>query len=295
MTETNFQEEWLAIRYPFDLAARNKEVEAAFLDYFYGYDELQIIDIGSGTGNNFRYWFSKLPISQSWTFVELNPLLAEISLAKAKKYLEASDWEVSISKNQLSASFREGVQKHKKIRIQILETSFLELPFGHQLLGNPDFLMANAVFDLLTAKMFDRFAEQLIEHKIPLLSTINFVGMRFQNPTKEDELFTNYYLQHMQRLQTFGRTLGTDCTTHATSFFKKKGQSYTLGESNWIVKKTDEKMLLWTLGYMEEAVPSMLKDKAEEERFMNWLAVKREQVKQQKLELIVYHYDWFSR
>jgi hypothetical protein len=272
MTETNFQEEWLDIRYPFDAAARNPKVHVQFEDHFSGYDQLRLWDIGSGTGNNFRYWFTKLAMPQEWRFIELNEDLGRRSLEKVNGYI------ASTASNHFTVEWK--------------NESFLELSFGKGENSKPHAILANAVFDLLTPSMFTAFAEYLIDHNIPLLSTINFEGMEFMDGTYQDKYYVNCYIQHMNRIQDYGRTLGSDCNAFAKSFYEKRGIKHIFGQSNWQIKETDSALLLATLNYMSEAVPEMLPNDQEKHHFKDWLADKRRQVHEKKVRLIVYHYDW---
>jgi hypothetical protein len=298
MTETNFQEEWLDIRYPFDTAARNPKVHAQFEDHFFGYDQLRLWDIGSGTGNNFRYWFTKLVMPQTWSFIELNEELGKRSIEKVKEYVNAEKrwktYEVEgiLKFAKIEPNFNP-VTPLDTITVGCRKQSFLEIPFGKEGLLHPDVLLANAVFDLLTPEMFEEFAGKLIDHKIPLLSTINFEGMEFEDGTYQDKYYTNCYIQHMNRIQDYGRTLGSDCNEFAKSFYEKRGIKHIFGQSNWQIKETDSALLLATLNYMSEAVPEMLPNDQEKHHFQDWLADKRRQVHEKKVRLIVYHYDWF--
>ena len=50
MEENNFDIDWLAERYPFDVEARNKTIEQTAIDYLKTDQPVVIVDIGAGTG-----------------------------------------------------------------------------------------------------------------------------------------------------------------------------------------------------------------------------------------------------
>lgn len=290
MTETDFTAEWLDTRYSFDSKARNQQVEAAFKNYFFGRKEIQLMDVGAGTGNNLRYWFRQLESPQKWTNVELNPELLALGFQQAAQLLTTEGYGVKQFENHISGMKRKNGRFHE-VRLLALQESFLDFAF-EILPVKPDVVLANAVFDLLSPEMFVAFAEKLIEHRIPLLSTINIAGLEWSTATFQDKYYSRCYLHHMNRPQAFGMALGAHVTDFAIDFCKKHQVNVEWGRSDWQIAETDTAMLLANLNYMEQAIPEMLPE-AEHSAFSEWLSDKRKQVEAQKLRLNVYHYDWF--
>lgn len=287
MTETDFNIDWLAERYRFDVAARSKAVEQACFQHFRQYDRLRIVDIGAGTGSNFLYLSPKFPQHQEWTFVELNTALLKAALDRIQRYAKLQGW--SFDRNGNTMQFSTGKQQ---VSIKSKHGSFLEL---RELvtLGNVDLVTANAVFDLLSLKLFEQFWRQLIKYKLPLLATINYLGMAFAPQGERDDFFIKKYEAHMQREQRFGQSMGPDCVQQMQTVFKKQGVDYFSGNSTWQIGQQDTKMHQFLLQYLEEAVTELLTSPEESASFAAWLANKKTLLAAQELELTVFHQDLF--
>src|SRR4051812_3168779 len=69
---------WLALREPADVAARSAALADAVAARLGGVRPLRIVDLGTGTGSNVRYFAPRLPDGQEWLIVDRDPgLLAE--------------------------------------------------------------------------------------------------------------------------------------------------------------------------------------------------------------------------
>src|SRR5207244_2877455 len=70
---------WLALREPFDAAARSAALTQAMVASLPRGRTLRILDLATGTGANVRFLAPRLPAPQQWLLVDADPdLLAEI-------------------------------------------------------------------------------------------------------------------------------------------------------------------------------------------------------------------------
>ena len=67
---SGFSSEWLALREPYDLAARNTTVLDAVLAAFRGQASISVVDLACGTGSTLRAIGARLPARQSWRLVD---------------------------------------------------------------------------------------------------------------------------------------------------------------------------------------------------------------------------------
>lgn len=72
---SGFASDWLALREPYDHAARAKPLLAALAGCAASRGSFAIVDLGSGTGSNLRGTSPHLPAPQAWTLVEYDPRL----------------------------------------------------------------------------------------------------------------------------------------------------------------------------------------------------------------------------
>ncbi len=286
-TETGFNTDWLEERFQFDSRARNVMVENHCFAHFSENKTLNILDLGSGSGSSFLYLSEKLSQNQNWTFVELNPTLAKASLDRISMIAFSNGWKVATYSSGLII---EG--SAKRMKIEVLNHSFLELEKKVNL-REFDLATAAAVLDLLTESMLHELLGLLNDYNIPLLATINYEGMKFTPSSPRDTLYIDLYGQHMQREQSFGRTLGPDCLKSIQTYCQTRNLKMKSGESNWLVGTKDLKMHTFLLDYMAGAIPEMLTSKREVAVFEQWLGEKGDRVKGEGLETTVFHFDVF--
>lgn len=72
---SGFAADWLSLREPYDHAARAPRLLASLAEWAVPRGRLTVVDLGSGTGSNLRGTSPHLPVPQSWTLVEHDPLL----------------------------------------------------------------------------------------------------------------------------------------------------------------------------------------------------------------------------
>ncbi|WPZ33649.1 class I SAM-dependent methyltransferase [Thalassobaculum sp. OXR-137] len=76
----SFSADWLALRAPYDTAARASALERRLADWLSarsGPEPLSVVDLGAGSGNNMAHLAQHLPAGQSWTLVDADGALLE--------------------------------------------------------------------------------------------------------------------------------------------------------------------------------------------------------------------------
>jgi len=90
---SGFSAQWLALREPYDRAARNGAVLDALAAAFAGAPAVTVTDLGCGTGSTLRAISPLLPARQSWRLVDHDDAL----LAAAKKAAPAGAGVVTVA------------------------------------------------------------------------------------------------------------------------------------------------------------------------------------------------------
>ena len=71
---TGFDRDWLALREPYDHAARDDGLASALNGWLSartaGGSDVRIMDLGCGAGSNLRYLTPRLPHPQAWRLVD---------------------------------------------------------------------------------------------------------------------------------------------------------------------------------------------------------------------------------
>lgn len=287
-TDTQFATDWLHERYRFDVAARNPKVEAACLQYLARHPNISIIDIGAGTGANFIYLSEKLPQSQQWALVELNPSLLKRARERLKIWAAAKGYAVREERQSLDFQRNE-----QHIHVQFLQGSFLELP---QLLQPEQYhlVTASAVFDLLSAQMLSKLIQTFHQNRLALLATLNYESMAYLPTDAEDGHWIGLYEAHMQREQDFGRALGPECSDFLENGYAQLPTAQVIrAPSRWQIEPTDSFMHVHMLQFLEKSLLEMTSMGHSGKGLDTWLQRKKAQLQARQLRLSVTHSDLF--
>lgn len=280
MSAKGFQVNWLKERFSYDNEARNPEVEKAMVHHFRNHEKINIIDIGSGTGANCLYFMERLFKNQAWTLIEKDAILCETTIDRIERFLQDYNFYYTFEDN----TFRIKVWE-SRVKITILNASFFDLENLVDL-EIIDIVMAAAVFDLLSFEQFEKIILPVFNHKIPLLTTLNYQAMRFASGDTLDAAFVSAYEKHMRREQSTGKAMGPECSTLMGSFFQKNNLKTIKGISQWKLGSDAKKMHKFLFDFMENSI-------GKEEGFAKWIHEKRKSSQANKLELEVDHIDYF--
>lgn len=288
MEENNFDIDWLAERYPFDVEARNKTVEQAAVDYLKTDGPVVIVDVGAGTGSNCLYFLDKLQQDQSWIFIEKDPALAPALINRLTEYASFHKYNWS-----LKDGVYEMLTPFKKVTFKIISDTLFKI--GQIVdLSTVDLVVANAVFDLLSKVQISQFLDQLTQNKVACLFTLHYTGMRFIPEDPFDQSYIDLYDGHMMRPQSFGQALGKMAAAHIVQRFEEANYTLQKGDSSWNVMQDDIKMHYYLLNFMESALSELSYPTELQDYFPKWLKYKKELIitRQQRLEVM--HLDLFA-
>jgi len=280
--------QWLELRIPYDLNARNLNVEKSCLQYLQRKKKIKILDLGSGTGANSRYYFSKISQNQDWIMVDENPEFLEIAIDKLKIWALKNGYESQEKSSKLILTNQEHI-----ITVQTIVGSILDIESTIDL-KTFDFAVANAIFDLFSEKQFQLLIECLKNYQLPLLTTINYTGMSFYPQTDEDEIFIDYYHKHMQRPQDFGKAMGPTCGLIMLETMRNLCNNTVQGESIWEISSRDSIFLQAILAFMEESIPEILEKPETHNELNTWLLKKKQMILHNQLSCKVTHQDFYS-
>ncbi|QBQ55640.1 class I SAM-dependent methyltransferase [Nitrosococcus wardiae] len=274
--------DWLLLRYPLDATARNRHLEAQALSQLSAGERLRVLDLGAGAGANVGYYCRLLPPPAQWWLVERDAGLLK-QLPRFVKGVGEEEGNNIIPK-----------------AIHPVRGNFLDpnCPiYSHSF----ELVLANAVFDLLSADQFQRLLQlfrQAWGKPFPLfLFTLNLDrGLCFDPTDKETEYWCRRYEEHMHRPQHFGRAMAAHCGQWMEELFLEHGFKVESGPSVWEISPLQTGALLAKLDFFEKAMTAWMgTDTRQRNSFQQWLAQKRQQAYQQELSLLVPHRDVLAR
>ena len=244
---SGFSPEWLALREPADLAARNQRVLAACGRAFESQDTVHVCDIGAGTGASVRALAEVLPRRQFWTLVDSD----EKNLGVAIDQL--SRWGADVTTHDGGLKMRKGARE------LIVSTHVCDLaatpacwPDG------TDLVTASALFDLTSARWLDKFIALLFTQKIALLSMLTFDGLIATAPAHPlDGAIAEAFRNHQQRDKGLGSAAGPRAAEILEARLANSGYEIEAGDSPWAIDRDAADLLEATLAGIASAAQEM--------------------------------------
>jgi hypothetical protein len=205
-TEPTVDPRWLAARVAPDTAARAVTVNTLLpqlinflIDSGGDESDLEIIDLGAGTGANQRWLAPRLPFRQRWIHLDHDPAIS--------RSLSLSDHTVIID---------DGVEALAGL---LADRS-----------GGPRLVTCSALLDVLTMTQIYHVCRAVIDNRVPALFSLTVTGMLSVTPTHpDDQLLLAAFNDHQRRA---GRA-GPDATSVASNALREGGFHVLCQETPW--------------------------------------------------------------
>jgi SAM-dependent methyltransferase len=292
--------EWLLLRFEADRRSRAPDLLARAQEHAGRRAPARVLDLGAGSGSNLLYLAPRLPApAQEWTLIDRDAALVS-RVATSFAALGPRLADMTPAAGALRASDLD-------IRYQAVNGDFLRGDGG--VFQQPwDLVVANAVFDLLSAEQLARFFDLAVEHwqgRPAMYFTINLDHELALAPAAaHDDAVRALFHAHMQRQQGFGRALGPDSAEALARIAGQRGLLVHVAPSPWRIGADQPEMLHANLDFVDHAVHEMLAaPEAERARAARldladldrWLAERRAQIEGGELTLTVGHQDlWIT-
>ena len=263
---SGFSAEWLALREPYDRAARNATVLDAVAGAFNGHGAIAVVDLACGSGATLRAMGPRLPPRQAWRLVDNDLGL----LAQAPQPGQRPPLTVVVRPVDL---------------VRDLELA-LEGPL--------DLVVTSALLDLVSPEWLDRLVVEAAARRLPVYAALTYDGRAVIEPSEpfDGELVDGFNL-HQRTDKGFGAALGPTAAARAVERFEHLGYSVVQGRSDWAFGP-DDRPIQDTLfaGWAEIAALTTTMTAAE---IAGWLARRRAHLAQGRSRLRVGHRDIFAR
>jgi SAM-dependent methyltransferase len=262
---SGFSAEWLALREPYDLRARNPDVLAAVAAPFVTQTDIAVVDLACGTGSTLRAVARHLPARQAWRLVD-----NDLSLLARAGGNAPADAIVTPTPIDL---------------VRDLEAA---------LDGPLDLVTTSALLDLVSPAWLERFAVEAAARRLPVYAALSYDGRALLEPADPfDDAIVAAVNRHQRRDKGFGPALGPAAATEAIARFQQVGYAVVSGTSDWTFGPDDQEIQREVLSGWAGAAREL--DDVALPDIVDWLARRRELIAAGRATMRVGHVDLFAR
>jgi hypothetical protein len=261
----SFSADWLALREPYDRAARNSEVIAAVATSLAALPSVRIVDLACGTGSTVRALSGHLPMRQDWRLADND--LGLLGRAKAMPFADG----VTVTAVPLD----------------------LNRDLEAMLDGPIDLVTTSAFLDLASKDWLNRLVTEIAARAIPLYAALTYDGRVDISPhDPADAAIVAAVNRHQATDKGFGAALGPKAAGYAIDKFERLGYAVTRRLSDWTIGRGDRDMQTEILSGWASAAREIGALPLDET--VSWLTRRRASVAAGTSSMRIGHIDFFA-
>jgi len=228
-----FSADWLALREPFDAAARNvglAEHLAAVLPA-----RPVLLDLGAGSGSLFRWLAPIIGRAQVWMLADADEELLQRAYDDIERWASQRDWAVTPGHRALLVHTPRGAWRVEARRLDLAELPAALPP------GEVDAVVCSALLDLVSAAWLERLVAAL---RTPLLACLSVDGRdAFLPPHPLDACVRAGFRRDQGRDKGFGPALGPHAPAMLHAALAARGFAVDSAPSDWRIPASALTML----------------------------------------------------
>lgn len=262
---SGFSAEWLALREPYDLRARNPAVLDAVCASLAGKPSVAIVDLACGTGSTFRALAPRIEARQNWRLADNDlSLLARVPPSSPPR-TNVTTMPVDLARD-------------------------LEVVFD----SPADLVTTSALLDLVSEEWLNRLAVEAALRRIPVYAALSYDGRAELAPADPlDQRIVEAVNRHQQTDKGFGPALGPSAAGATIACFERVGYAVTHGLADWEFSPADRDIQLEVLsGWAAAARAIGALPPAE---ISGWLARRRDWIADGRSSIRIGHVDLLAR
>ena len=263
---SGFSADWLALREPYDIAARNDAVIDAVVMAMSLQSSIRIVDLACGTGSTLRAIAPRLPARQHWRLADNDlGLLGKAAATPVPPGCAVAAVPVDLA-HDLEAALD----------------------------GPLDLVTTSALLDLVSADWLERLVVEIGARRLPFYAALSYDGrITFDPVTDHDAAVIRAVNLHQHGDKGFGPALGPDAAAAALARFSGIDYLVEQGVSDWHFGPADAAIQDALLRGWATAAREAHPGKAE--AFAGWLEERRRLLASGQSTVVVGHIDFFAR
>jgi hypothetical protein len=262
---SGFSAQWLALREPYDLRARDPRIIEAMVAAFRGQASISVVDLACGRGATLRAISSYLPRRQDWRLVDndLGLLAAAAALGRPP--------DVTVAARAIDL------------------VRDLELALD----GPIDLITTSALLDLVSEEWLERLVEEAAVRRLPVYAALTYNGdVNFDPIDPVDAAIVAAFNGHQRSNKGFGPALGPEAGLKAAEAFRRIGYSFAEGPSDWVLRPSEKPIQAEVIRGLAQAAGEL--DALAAPRISDWRDRRLALVEEGRSSLRVGHVDFFA-
>jgi hypothetical protein len=235
-----FDLDWLRLREPHDLRARSRALARRFgasVRARAGNAMVSIVDLGAGTGANFRALAPLIPGDQNWRLVDHDRALLTHQAAEIAQWARGQGWRVTHGTGMVTVNTGAARWRAHGVALD-LARELAGMPLGVH--G----VTCAALLDLVSRDWLEALADRLAAARVPFLAALTVDGWRDWQPLHPDDAaIGKAFVRHQRGDKGFGRALGPDAPGTAERLLQARGYGVTPAASAWRLRGGDGALL----------------------------------------------------
>lgn len=276
--------DWLRLREPHDLRARSRALARQFghaARSRAGRETATLVDLGAGSGANFRALAPLIPGDQDWRLVDRDRALLAHQSAEIAQWARGQGWRVTHGSGVVTVVTGGAQWRAHSVELD-LARDFAGLPLSVH--G----VTCAALLDLVSAAWLEHLAGRIAAARAPFLAALTVDGRREWQPAHADDAaIAHAFTRHQRRDKGFGPALGPEAPAPAEALFRARGYRVSTAPGAWRLGAGDAAMLaalvdgtVAAAGEADSALP-----------LAPWREDRRAQLKLGELRIAIGHVD----
>jgi hypothetical protein len=249
---SGFSAQWLALREPFDTAARSASLAASLRARVRRDGDaapLTILDLGCGAGSNLRYLAPLLGGTQRWRLADHDQQLLDAALATTTAWARAHGATAQHSGSTLRVRGDGFECDVECARVDLADIARVELPAG-------GLVTAAALLDLVSRDWLATLARRTRAAGAAICFALTYDGRTATDPREPDDAAVlALFNRHQLFDKGFGPALGMRAAAVAEAAFEAHGYEVGVATSDWQIGRGDRALQLALLdGWLAAAL-----------------------------------------
>ena len=246
--------DWLRLREPHDLRARSRSLARQFgtaVRARAGTETASLVDLGAGSGANFRTLAPLVPGDQDWRLVDHDRVLLAHQAAEIAQWARGQGWRVTHGSGVVTVATGAAQWCAHSIDLDLTRDPAALTLGAHG-------ITCAALLDLVSGTWLEQLADAIAAARVPFLAALSVDGRRDWSPAHPvDPAIARAFARHQRGDKGFGPALGPDAPAFTETLFRARAYRVTTATGAWQLSAVDAAILAALIDGTAEAARAL--------------------------------------